>query len=187
MGENKTISKEVRILLCVISGCIIAAFMKFVFYIQDLGLYVACPPHPHNVKPIEEVLGIPINSIIIGSCTNGRYEDLEVAAKILNGEEIHRDVRLIVTPASKRIWLEASKSGIFEILINAGAIITNPSCGACFGGQGGILAPGETCISSSNRNFQGRMGSINSKVYLGSPATVAASALKGEITDPRDF
>ncbi|MFW9881785.1 MAG: aconitase family protein, partial [Candidatus Thorarchaeota archaeon] len=86
-----------------------------------------------------------------------------------------------------RIWLEAAKSGIAESLINAGAVITNPNCGACFGGQGGILAPGEVCISSSNRNFQGRMGSINSKVYLGSPATVAASAIKGEITDPTNF
>ncbi|MBA7605142.1 2,3-dimethylmalate dehydratase large subunit [subsurface metagenome] len=155
--------------------------------VNDLEPQVSCPHTIDNVKTVSDVEGIKINQAFLGSCTNGRYEDLEVAAKILNGEEIHRDVRLIVTPASKRIWLEASKSGIFEILINAGAIITNPSCGACFGGQGGILAPGETCMSSSNRNFQGRMGSINSKVYLGSPATVAASALKGEITDPRDF
>jgi len=155
--------------------------------VNDLEPQISCPHTIDNVKTVSDVEGIKINQAFLGSCTNGRYEDLEVAAKILEGEEIHRDVRLIVTPASKRIWLEASKSGIFEILINAGAIITNPSCSACFGGQGGILAPGETCISSSNRNFQGRMGSINSKVYLGSPATVAASALKGEITDPRDF
>jgi 3-isopropylmalate/(R)-2-methylmalate dehydratase large subunit len=94
---------------------------------------------------------------------------------------------MIITPASKEIWLKAAKSGISEILVNAGAIITNPNCGACFGGHGGLLAPSEVCISSSNRNFQGRMGSAAAYVYLGSPATVAASALKGELTDPRDF
>ena len=155
--------------------------------VNDLEPQVSCPNTIDNVKSVSEVIGTKINQAFLGSCTNGRYEDLEVAAKILEGKEIHRDVRMIVTPASKMIWLEAAKSGIAEILINAGAIITNPSCGACFGGQGGILGPGEVCISSSNRNFQGRMGSINSKVYLGSPATVAASALKGEIADPRDF
>lgn len=155
--------------------------------VNDLEPQISCPHTIDNVKPVSDVIGIKINQAFLGSCTNGRYEDLEVAASILNGKKIHKDVRMIVTPASKEIWLKTAKSGIFETLINAGAVITNPSCGACFGGQGGILAPGEICISSSNRNFQGRMGSNNSEVYLGSPATVAASALKGEITDPRDF
>jgi len=155
--------------------------------IDELEPQVSCPHTIDNVKSVSEVEGTKINQAFLGSCTNGRFEDLEVAAKILEGREIHKDVRMIVTPASKRVWLEAAKTGVSEILINAGAIITNPSCGACFGGQGGLLAPDETCISSSNRNFQGRMGSIHSKIYLGSPATVAASALKGVITDPRNY
>lgn len=155
--------------------------------VNDLEPQISCPHTIDNVKPVSDVIGIKINQAFLGSCTNGRYEDLEVAASILNGKKIHKDVRMIVTPASKEIWLKTAKSGIFETLINAGAVITNPSCGACFGGQGGILASGETCISSSNRNFQGRMGSNNSEVYLGSPATVAASAIAGEIADPRDF
>ena len=155
--------------------------------VSDLEPQVSCPHTIDNVKSISEIQGTRIDQAFLGSCTNGRYEDLEVAAKILEGKEIHKDVRMIVTPASKRVWLEAAKSGISEVLLNAGAIITNPNCGACFGGHGGMLASGETCISSSNRNFQGRMGSINSEIYLGSPATVAASALKGELTDPRSF
>ncbi len=151
----------------------------------DLEPQVSCPHTVDNVKPISEVEGIKINQAFLGSCTNGRYEDLEIAAKILEGKKIHDDVRMIVTPASKEIWLQAAKSEISETLINAGAIITNPGCGACFGALGGLLGPGEKCISSANRNFQGRMGSAAAEVYLGSPATVAASALKGEITDPR--
>ena len=155
--------------------------------VSDLEPQVSCPHTVDNVKPISEVAGTKINQAFLGSCTNGRYEDLEIAANILAGKKIHNDVRMIVTPASQEIWLKAAKSGISEILINAGAIITNPNCGACFGGHGGLLAPGEICISSSNRNFQGRMGSSAAYIYLGSPATVAASALKGELTDPRDF
>jgi 3-isopropylmalate/(R)-2-methylmalate dehydratase large subunit len=155
--------------------------------VNDLEPQISCPHTVDNVKPISEVEGTKINQAFLGSCTNGRYEDLEIAAKILEGKKIHDDVRMIITPASMEIWLKAAKSGISETLINAGAIITNPCCGACFGALGGILAPSEKCISSSNRNFQGRMGSAASKVYLGSPATVAASAIKGEITDPRVF
>jgi len=155
--------------------------------VNDLEPQISCPHTVDNVKPISKVEGTKINQAFLGSCTNGRYEDLEIAAKILEGKKIHDDVRMIVTPASMEIWLKAAKSGIAETLINAGAIITNPCCGACFGALGGILAPSEKCISSSNRNFQGRMGSAASKVYLGSPATVAASAIKGEITDPREF
>ncbi len=155
--------------------------------VSDLEPQVSCPHTVDNVKPISEVAGIKINQAFLGSCTNGRYEDLEIAAKILQGKKIHNDVRMIITPASQEIWLKAAKSGISEILVNAGAIITNPNCGACFGGHGGLLAPSEICISSSNRNFQGRMWSAAAFVYLGSPATVAASALKGELTDPRDF
>jgi 3-isopropylmalate/(R)-2-methylmalate dehydratase large subunit len=155
--------------------------------VNNLEPQVSCPHTVDNVKPISEIAGIKINQAFLGSCTNGRYEDLVIAANILEGKKIHDDVRLIVTPASKEVWLKAAKTGIFETLINAGAIVTNPNCGACFGAHGGLLAPSEKCISSSNRNFQGRMGSAAAEVYLGSPATVAASALKGEITDPRNF
>lgn len=155
--------------------------------VSELEPQVSCPHTVDNVKRISEVEGTKINQAFLGSCTNGRLEDLKVAAKILEGKKIHDDVRMIITPASQEIWLDAAKSGISEILVNAGAIITNPNCGACFGGHGGILGPSEVCISSSNRNFQGRMGALSSKIYLGSPATVAASALKGEITDPRNF
>ncbi|MHA1377431.1 MAG: 3-isopropylmalate dehydratase large subunit [Candidatus Helarchaeota archaeon] len=155
--------------------------------VSDLEPQISCPHTVDNVKPVSEVAGIKINQAFLGSCTNARFEDLEIAAKILDGKRIHNDVRMIVTPASQTVWLKAAKTGVAEKLINAGAIITNPSCGACFGGFGGILAPGEKCISSSNRNFQARMGSASSEVYLGSPATVAASALKGVITDPRDY
>ena len=155
--------------------------------VSNLEPQVACPHTVDNVKPISELENIKINQAFLGSCTNGRYEDLEIAAKILDGNKIHDDVRMIVTPASKEIWLKVAKSGVAESLINAGAIITNPCCGACFGAMGGLLGPSEKCISSSNRNFKGRMGSAASEVYLGSPATVAASAINGVITDPRDY
>ncbi len=155
--------------------------------VSNLEPQVACPHTVDNVKPISKLENVKINQAFLGSCTNGRYEDLEIAAKILDGKQIHKDVRMIVTPASKAIWLKAAKSGVAESLMNAGAIITNPCCGACFGAMGGLLGPSEKCISSTNRNFKGRMGSPASEVYLGSPATVAASALEGEITDPREY
>jgi homoaconitase/3-isopropylmalate dehydratase large subunit len=155
--------------------------------VDELEPQVACPHTVDNVKPISELGGTKINQAFIGSCTNGRFEDLKIAARILEGKKIHEDVRMIVTPASQEIWLEAAKSGVSETLINAGAIICNPNCGACFGGHQGLLAPGERCISSSNRNFKGRMGSAAAEIYLGSPALVAASAIKGELTDPRDY
>lgn len=153
--------------------------------VSDLEPQVACPHSIDNVKAISEMKKVKINQAFLGSCTNGRLEDLEIAARIMEGKTIHPDVRMIVTPASQEVLLEAIKSGIVETLIQSGAIITNPNCGACFGAHGGFLAPGEKCISSSNRNFKGRMGSNAAEIYLGSPATVAASALKGEITDPR--
>lgn len=155
--------------------------------VSDLEPQVSCPHTVDNVKPVSQLKEIKINQAFLGSCTNGRYEDMELAAKILEGKKIHKDVRMIVTPASQETWLKMAKTGISEILINSGAIITNPNCGACFGAHGGLLAPSEKCISSSNRNFQGRMGSPASEIYLASPATVAASALNGTITDPRDF
>lgn len=154
---------------------------------EDIEPLVACPHSVDNVKKASELEDVEVNQAFVGSCTNGRLEDLEIAANILDGKRIDDNVRLIVIPASQEIWLEAAKTGISEKLIKAGGIICNPNCGPCFGAHMGMLAGGENCISSSNRNFQGRMGSEKAGIYLASPATVAASALKGKITDPREL
>jgi len=155
--------------------------------VSDLEPQIACPHAVDNVKPIGKVKGIKIHQALIGSCTNGRLEDLGVAAKILNHKRVHPDVRLLVIPASWEIYLEAMKKGYLETFIRAGALIVNPGCGPCLGAHQGILAPGERCISTTNRNFRGRMGSPESEVYLASPAVVAASAIRGEIADPREL
>jgi len=152
--------------------------------VDRLEPQVACPHAVDNVKPVKSVEGIEINQAFLGSCTNGRLEDLEAAAEILKGKKISKGVRMIVTPASQGIYLQALRSGLLEIFVEAGALVTNPTCGACFGGHMGLLAPGEVCISSSNRNFVGRMGSPEAEIYLASPVTVAASALAGKIVDP---
>jgi len=154
--------------------------------VGSLEPQVACPHTVDNVKPITEVEGTEIDQVFIGSCTNGRLEDLAVAADILEGEKISKNVRVIVTPASPEVYKEANKAGFITTLMDAGAVICNPSCGVCFGGNHGILAPGEVSLSTSNRNFKGRQGSTESFVYLSSPATAAASALYGAITDPRE-
>jgi len=148
---------------------------------------VAAPDKVDNVKTIDEVYGTPIDQAFIGSCTNGRLEDLEVAASIIKNHKINKNVRFIITPASKKVFLMALKKGIITKLEKAGAIITNPTCGACVGTHMGLLASGEVCISSSNRNFKGRMGSKDSRIFLASPATVAASAIDGFISDPRRY
>ena len=155
------------------------------FDVANLSPQVACPHSVDNVKPIEEVEGIKVDQAVIGSCTNGRLEDLIEAAKILSTRHVHKDVRLIVIPASWEVYRQALKQGVIETFINAGAVIINPGCGPCLGAHQGVLAPGEVAIASTNRNFQGRMGSPDSFVYLASPATVAASAVEGKITDPR--
>jgi 3-isopropylmalate/(R)-2-methylmalate dehydratase large subunit len=152
---------------------------------EPLEPTVAPPDLPTNGKPVDEVAGVPIDQAFIGSCTNGRIGDLIVAAEILKGKRVHDGVRLIITPASKVTYMEALERGIIKILMDAGGIVTNSTCGACVGGHLGVLGAGEVCISSSNRNFRGRMGHQDSRIYLASPATVAASALKGVITDPR--
>jgi 3-isopropylmalate/(R)-2-methylmalate dehydratase large subunit len=147
---------------------------------------VACPHAVDNVKSISDVQGIQVNQIFIGSCTNGRLEDLEIASEILKGEKISRNSRVIITPASPEVYKAANARGIITNLMEAGAVICNPSCSVCFGGNHGILASGEISLSTSNRNFRGRQGSTDSFVYLSSPATAAASALYGVITDPRE-
>jgi 3-isopropylmalate/(R)-2-methylmalate dehydratase large subunit len=140
-----------------------------------------------NVKPIGEVAGTRINQAFIGSCTNGRLEDLENARAVLKGRHVHADVRLLVVPASREVYMGALEAGIVHDLVEAGAMFSNPSCGACFGGHIGLLAPGEVGLTTSNRNFKGRQGSPEALVYLASPAVAAASAVAGEITDPRDL
>ncbi|MCK4298443.1 MAG: 3-isopropylmalate dehydratase large subunit, partial [Planctomycetes bacterium] len=154
---------------------------------ESLEPQIACPHKVDNVKPISEVAGIKINQAFVGSCTNGRLEDLEVAASILQGKRVHEDVRLLVVPASAEVYLQALDSGVIQDLVEAGAMFSNPSCGACFGGHIGLLAPGEVGLTSSNRNFKGRQGSPEAWVYLASPAVTAASAVTGEITHPRDL
>jgi homoaconitate hydratase family protein len=155
------------------------------FDISDLEPQVACPPNVDNVKGVSELKGVKVHQAFLGSCTNGRIEDLRAAAEILKGESVHKDVRMIVMPASQKIYHQAMKEGLFDIFLDSKAIISAPSCGPCFGGHSGMLAAGEACISSTNRNFVARMGHPESYVYLASPWTVAASALYGEITDPR--
>ncbi len=147
---------------------------------------VAKPYSPANSVPITEVEGTEIDQAFLGSCTNGRLEDLAVAANILRGRKIPLSVRMIVIPASKEVYSEAMREGLVETFIESGAQVYYPTCGPCIGGHLGLLASEEVCVSSSNRNFLGRMGSGKSKVYLASPATVAASALAGRLTDPRE-
>lgn len=150
---------------------------------------VALPSLPENSKPISEVsnMRIDIDQAIIGSCTNGRIEDLKVAASILKKHKINQNVRCIIIPGTQQIYLQALKEGIIEVFIDAGAIVSTPTCGPCLGGHMGILAAGEKAISTTNRNFVGRMGHIESEVYLSNPAIAAASAVKGYITSPEDI
>jgi 3-isopropylmalate/(R)-2-methylmalate dehydratase large subunit len=151
----------------------------------DIVPTVAKPPLPSNTLPAREC-DVEIDQAYLGSCTNGRIEDLRMAAEILKGRKVQKGVRLIVVPASQSVYRQAVREGLFDIFLEAGAFISGPTCGACLGGHMGVLAPGERCISTSNRNFVGRMGDARSSVYLASPATVAASAVKGKITDPRE-
>lgn len=155
--------------------------------VSKLEPQVACPHDVSNVKPVNEVKEVKIDQAFIGSCTNARYEDLEVAARILNGHQIHLDTRLIVTPASKQVYDQALKTGVIEILSEAGAVITSSDCGACPGFHMGVLGDGEVCIASQNRNYKGRMGNPTAQIYLASAATVAASAVEGRIADPREY
>ncbi|MGB8953113.1 MAG: 3-isopropylmalate dehydratase large subunit [Candidatus Aminicenantales bacterium] len=148
---------------------------------------VACPHAVDNVRPVAAVEGVKFHQALIGTCTNGRLEDLEAAAKILKGRKVHPRVRALILPASREVYLDALNKGVLEVFSEAGCVILNPGCGPCLGAHEGILAPGEVVVSTSNRNFRGRMGSRESEIYLVSPATAAASALEGKITDPRKY
>ena len=146
---------------------------------------VACPHKVDNVKPASELAEVEINQCLIGTCTNGRVSDFAQALEILEGKQVHPNVRLILAPASRTILLEAMEKGIMQKLIAAGGVMLPPGCGPCLGAHQGCLAPGEKCLSTANRNFKGRMGCKDAEIYLASPATVAATALTGKITDPR--
>jgi 3-isopropylmalate/(R)-2-methylmalate dehydratase large subunit len=147
---------------------------------------VAFPHLPENTKPISDVKQVLLDQVVIGSCTNGRIEDLRIAAQILKGKKVHSDLRLIIIPGTQQTYLQAMKEGLIEIFIKAGAVVSTPTCGPCLGGHMGILAKGEKALSTTNRNFVGRMGHPESEVYLSGPAIAAASAVKGRIASPQE-
>ena len=147
---------------------------------------VAFPHLPENARPISQAGNVTVDQAIIGSCTNGRLEDLRVAAKLLEGQQVHHDVRCIVIPGSQQVYLEALREGLIETFINAGAAVSTPTCGPCLGGYMGVLAAGERAVSTTNRNFRGRMGHRESEVYLSSPAVAAASAVMGRLAGPQE-
>ena len=160
---------------------------RIILHLEQLEPQVACPHSVDNVRPVSEVEGIKIHQALIGTCTNGRVEDLEIAARILKGRQVHPEVRVLVIPASRQELIKALKKDLIDIFVEAGCLVLNPGCGPCLGAHQGVLAPGEVALSTANRNFRGRMGSRDSFIYLASPATVAASALEGKITDPRKY
>lgn len=156
------------------------------FDLSEMEPQVACPSNVDNVVPVSQVAGTEINQVLLGTCTNGTLKDFEIASKILKGSKIHKNVRMYVVPGSRKVYLECLRSGCIESLIEAGCVLLNPGCGPCFGAHQGLLAPGEIALTTSNRNFRGRMGSPEAKIYLASPATAAASAISGKISDPRE-
>jgi 3-isopropylmalate/(R)-2-methylmalate dehydratase large subunit len=159
-------------------------------YTIDLGKVkptVAFPHLPSNARTIDEVGDIKIDQVVIGSCTNGRLEDMRVAARVLKGRTVHPGVRCIIIPATQKIWKQAMDEGLFDIFIEAGAAVSTPTCGPCLGGHMGILAKGEKAVATTNRNFVGRMGHPESEVYLASPAIAAASAVAGRIASPDEL
>jgi len=147
---------------------------------------VAFPHIPSNTQPISEVGQIEIDQVVIGSCTNGRLEDLQIAARILEGRQVHPRVRCIIIPGSQRVYLEALREGLIEVFVDSGTAVSTPTCGPCLGGYMGVLADGERCVSTTNRNFVGRMGSPESEIYLTNPAVAAASAVAGKIASPEE-
>jgi 3-isopropylmalate/(R)-2-methylmalate dehydratase large subunit len=155
--------------------------------VSTLQPMVACHPDVDQVKPLAEMVGLTIDEVYLGTCTNARYEDLEIAAGILKGRQVSRFTRTLITPASQTIYEKALAAGLIQIFLDAGCTVNAPGCGACIGRHGGILAPGERAFTTMNRNFIGRMGSAEAEIYLGSPAAAAATAIEGRIADPRPY
>ena len=165
-----------------------AEYARVIEYdIRGLEPQVAFPHLPANARPVSQAGDIEINQVIIGSCTNGRLEDLKLAAQILKGKKVHDNVRCIIIPGSQQVYVDALNERLIEIFIEAGAAVSTPTCGPCFGGHTGVLAEGERCVSTTNRNFVGRMGHPKSEVYLANPAVAAASAVTGRITHPDEI
>jgi 3-isopropylmalate/(R)-2-methylmalate dehydratase large subunit len=148
---------------------------------------VAFPHKPSNTRPISKVGKVEIDQVVIGSCTNGRIEDLVIAAKVLRGRKVNKRVRCIIIPGSQEVYLQALRKGLIRLFIESGAVVSTPTCGPCLGGYMGVLAAGERCVSTTNRNFVGRMGSPQSEVYLSNPAVAAASAILGRISGPEEI
>ncbi len=148
---------------------------------------VACPHSPENVKPVDALADVAVDQAVIGSCTNGRLSDLRIAAEILKGRKVNPNLRCIVIPGSMEVYTAALKEGLIEIFTEAEAVVSTPTCGPCLGGYMGVLAEGERAVSTTNRNFVGRMGHVQSEVYLSSPAVAAASAVAGKITHPGEI
>jgi len=164
-----------------------AGYSKVIEYdVSNMEPQVAMPHSPANVRPVSQVENIEINQAVIGSCTNGRIEDMRIAAQILKGRKIHPGVRCIIIPGSQQVYLDALVEGMLGIFIRAGAVVSTPTCGPCLGGHMGVLADGEKCVSTTNRNFVGRMGSTKAEVYLANPAVAAASAVAGKIASPEE-
>jgi 3-isopropylmalate/(R)-2-methylmalate dehydratase large subunit len=159
----------------------------FEWDVAKIGPQVAAPHLPSNVKPVAEFSKVEIDQSVIGSCTNGRLEDLQIAAGILKGRKVNSRVRTIIIPGTQQVYLDALKEGLLETFVKAGAVVSCPTCGPCLGGYMGVLAAGEKAISTTNRNFVGRMGSPKSEVYLANPAVAAASAIAGRIVSPDDI
>jgi homoaconitate hydratase family protein len=158
---------------------------EYTYNLSSMTPVVAVPHHVDSVKSIADVEGIDINQCLIGTCTNGRVSDFEIAASLLKGKKVHPNVRLLILPSSRTVYLDSLKKGLIRVFLEAGGTILPPGCGPCLGAHQGVLAPGERCLSTSNRNFKGRMGCNEAEIYLASPATVAASAVTGKISDPR--
>ena len=179
---------------CTTAGCkspaLLAAdkgatyFKSISFDVTGMSPLVACPHLPENVHPVDEVKDVAVNQVVIGSCTNGRIEDMRIAAAVLKGRKVKKHLRCIVLPATPSVWRAALKEGLIEIFMESGCIVGPATCGPCLGGHMGILAGGEKAIATTNRNFKGRMGSLESEVYLANPAVAAASAITGIITNP---
>jgi homoaconitase/3-isopropylmalate dehydratase large subunit len=154
---------------------------------ESIEPMIACPHTVDNVKPLSKIKGVKIDQAFLGTCTNGRFEDLAAAAEVLKGRRLNPKTRMIVIPASSEVYMEALKAGLLEIFLEAGAVIESPGCGPCMGNHMGAPAVGEVSISTANRNFRGRMGTKESEIYLANPAVVAASAVAGEIIHPKDL